>query len=49
MGLLRGTSAISTGFAAAELDALADAVAASDTARAVLASSGDARVPCSPP
>ena len=38
MGLLRGTSAISTGFAATELDALADAVAASDAARATLAS-----------
>jgi len=37
MGLLRGTSAISTGFAATELDALADAVAASDAARATLA------------
>jgi pyruvate,water dikinase len=41
MGLLRGTSAISTGFAAAELDDLVDAVAASDTARAVLASSDE--------
>jgi pyruvate,water dikinase len=37
MGLLRGTSAVSTGFAAAELDALTDAVAASDSAREVLA------------
>jgi pyruvate,water dikinase len=37
MGLLRGTSAISTGFAAAELDALADAIAASDSARRALA------------
>ncbi len=42
MGLLRGTSAISTGFATTELDALADAVAASDSARTALASSGDA-------
>ena len=41
MGLLRGTSAISTGFAAAELDTLADTVAASDSARTALASSGD--------
>ena len=41
MGLLRGTSAISTGFAAAELDDLVDVVAASDTARAVLASSDE--------
>jgi pyruvate,water dikinase len=41
MGLLRGSSAISTGFATAELDALADAVAASDPARTVLASSDD--------
>lgn len=41
MGLLRGTSAVSTGFAAAELDALADAVAASEGARAVLAGPGD--------
>ncbi|MFC5950818.1 PEP-utilizing enzyme [Pseudonocardia lutea] len=37
MGLLRGTSAISTGFATAELEALAEVVAASDTVRAVLA------------
>jgi rifampicin phosphotransferase len=37
MGLLRGTSAVSTGVATAELEALADVVAASDTARAVLA------------
>jgi rifampicin phosphotransferase len=42
MGLLRGTSAISTRFATTELDALADAVAASDSARTALASSGDA-------
>ena len=42
MGLLRGTSAISTGFAATELDALADAVAASDAARATLASADGA-------
>lgn len=42
MGLLRGTSAISAGFAAAELDALAEAVAASDAARTSLASAGDA-------
>ncbi|GAA2899813.1 hypothetical protein GCM10010472_67520 [Pseudonocardia halophobica] len=41
MGLLRGTSVISTGFATVELDALADVVAASDSARAVLASPGD--------
>ena len=41
MGLLRGTSDVSTGFAAAELDALADAVAASDCAREVLASPDD--------
>jgi phosphohistidine swiveling domain-containing protein len=41
MGLLRGTSAISTGFATTELDALADAVAASDATRTVLASPGD--------
>ncbi len=41
MGLLRGTSAVSTGFAAAELDALADAVPASDAAQAVLASADD--------
>lgn len=41
MGLLRGTSAISTGFAAAELDDLVEAVAASDTARAALASTGE--------
>jgi pyruvate,water dikinase len=41
MGLLRGTSAISTGFATAELDALADAVAASDSARNALASPDD--------
>jgi phosphohistidine swiveling domain-containing protein len=39
MGLLRGTSAISTGFADAELDRLADTVAASESARAALASS----------
>jgi phosphohistidine swiveling domain-containing protein len=37
MGLLRGTSTVSTGVATAELEALADVVAASDTARAVLA------------
>jgi rifampicin phosphotransferase len=41
MGLLRGTSAVSTGFAAAELDALADAIAASESARAVLAAPDD--------
>jgi pyruvate,water dikinase len=41
MGLLRGTSAISTGFATAELDVLADAVAASESARAVLSSPDD--------
>ena len=41
MGLLRGTSAISIGFASAELDVLADAVGASDSARAVLASSDE--------
>jgi pyruvate,water dikinase len=41
MGLLRGTSAVSTGFAAAELDALADAVAASDSAQEVLAAADD--------
>ncbi|GAA4694404.1 hypothetical protein GCM10023215_35010 [Pseudonocardia yuanmonensis] len=41
MGLLRGTSAISTGFATTELDGLADVVAASDTARAVLDSPDD--------
>src|SRR3954454_2671547 len=41
MGLLRGTSAISTGFATAELDALADAIAAAESARAVLPSPDD--------
>jgi pyruvate,water dikinase len=41
MGLLRGTSAISTGFATAELDALADAVTASESARAILLSRDD--------
>ncbi len=41
MGLLRGTSAISAGFATAELDALADAAVASESARAVLTSRDD--------
>ncbi len=41
MGLLRGTSAISIGFASAELDVLADVVGASDSARAVLTSSDE--------
>jgi rifampicin phosphotransferase len=41
LGLLRGTSAVSTGVATAELDALADAVVASDNARAVLAAPDD--------
>jgi pyruvate,water dikinase len=41
MGLLSGTSAISTGFAVSELDALADAVAASDTARVTLSSADE--------
>ncbi|NMO88237.1 PEP-utilizing enzyme [Actinomycetospora sp. TBRC 11914] len=41
MGLLRGTSPISTGFATAELDALVDAVSASESARAILRSPGD--------
>jgi pyruvate,water dikinase len=41
MGLLRGTSAISTGFAAVELDALADAVTTSDSATTVLLSPDD--------
>ncbi|HLU55209.1 MAG TPA: PEP-utilizing enzyme [Pseudonocardia sp.] len=41
MGLLRGTSPVSTGFAVAELDALADAVAGSHSARAALAVPGE--------
>jgi pyruvate,water dikinase len=41
MWLLRGTSVISTGFASAELDTLADTVAASDSAGAVIASPDD--------
>jgi rifampicin phosphotransferase len=44
MGLLRGTSAISTGFATTELDAVADAVAASESAREVLRSDDPAGV-----
>ena len=41
MELLRGTSAISIGFASAELDTLADTVAACDATRAVLSSPDD--------
>ena len=41
MTLLRGRSAISRGFAAEELDAAAKAIARSDSARAVLGSTGD--------
>lgn len=42
MGLLRGASAVSRGFAADELDAAAKALTTSDSARAVLASARDA-------
>ncbi len=41
MALLRGSSAISRGFAADELDAAAKALATSDSARAILAAAGD--------
>ena len=44
MGLLRGTSAISMGFATAEMDGLADAVTASESAQAVLVSPDDPEV-----
>lgn len=42
MGLLRGASAVSRGFAADELDAAAKALTTSDSARAALASARDA-------
>ena len=42
MGLLRGRSAISRGFAAAELDAAAKALTTSESAQAVLAGAGPA-------
>ena len=41
LGLLRGSSAISRGFAAEELDAAAKALTTSDSARATLAAAGD--------